>query len=120
MGADLSKDLTRIAVFALLCSVAAACAQPREDARGADRARDCELRVIASLPSAPDAALLADLGRSSGSRLELASAIGANLYALTLTTAGPAEQCRAAMERLRRDARVRSVEVDARREIHGP
>lgn len=100
----------------LLASAAAACAHPRADVAVAATAM-CNLQVIVALDAAPDAALLADLSRVSGARLELIRAMTSNLYLLALEAQGDDSECRAAMERLRGDPRVRSVDVDARRKI---
>jgi hypothetical protein len=76
--------------------------------------------VIVALNAAPDGALLADLSRVSGARLELVRSMASNLYLLTLEAPGADAGCRAAMERLRGDPRVRSADVDARRKIQQP
>src|SRR5262252_268762 len=94
--------------LALGCA-AAACAQPRDIAQIAPT--DCSMRVIAALNDAPDDKLLADLSRVSGARLELVRPMASNLYLLTLEAQGADSECRAAMERLRGDPRVKSVDV---------
>ncbi len=73
--------------------------------------------MIVALDMAPDAALIADLSRVSGARLELIRTMTSNLYLLALEAQGDDSECKAAMERLRGDPRVRSVDVDARRKI---
>jgi hypothetical protein len=103
----------------LVGGAAAACAQPREDASHAD-APQCNLRVIVALDGEPTEALLGDLSRASGAKLELVRNMTTNLHLLALTATGPESQCSAAMERLRADPRVRSVDVDQRRQIHQP
>jgi hypothetical protein len=75
------------------------------------------LRVIVGLDVVPDAALLADLSRTSGARLELIRPMTANLNLIALEAQGDDSECKAALERLRGDPRVRSVDVDARRRI---
>jgi hypothetical protein len=92
---------------------AAACAQPRADVTPSS----CSVRVIVALQSAPADALIADLARVSGARLELVRAMTSNLHLFTLTAAGPERECTAAIERLRGDARVRAVDLDQRREV---
>jgi hypothetical protein len=89
--------------------------QPREVAQAAPST--CSLQVIAALDVAPDDKLLADLSRASGARLTLVRTMTSNLHLLTLEAQGADSECRAAMERLRGDPRVRSVDVDARRRI---
>jgi hypothetical protein len=95
---------------------AAACAQPRADVAEAAPST-CTLRVIVALNAAPDAALLADLSRVSGAHLELIRTMTSNLHLLALEAQGDDSECKAAMERLRGDPRVRSVDVDERRKI---
>ena len=100
----------------VLGAAAAACAQPRSEVAEA-QASTCNLRVIVALDAAPDAALLADLSRVSGAHLELIRSMTSNLHLLALEAQGDDSECKAAMERLRSDPRVRSVDVDARRRI---
>ncbi len=112
----MSVSLPRSVLLLLGCA-AAACAQPRDD-----RAREpsCEVRVIVALQPPPDDALVADLGRVSGARLELVRTMTLNLHLFALTAAGAEPECNAAIERLRRDPRVRSVDLDQRRGIQSP
>ena len=100
----------------LLASAATACAQPRADPPETANSM-CTLNVIVALDAAPDAALLADLSRVSGAHLELIRTMTSNLHLLALEARGDDSECKAAMERLRGDARVRSVDVDSRRKI---
>jgi hypothetical protein len=102
----------------VLGCAAAACVQPREVAQAVPS--DCSLQVIVALDAAPDDKLLADLSRVSGARLELIRTMTSNLHLLALEAQGADSECRAAMERLRGDPRVRSVDVDARRKIQQP
>lgn len=74
--------------------------------------------MIARFAAQPDAALLADLGRTNEVVLEPLGAISDELRAYRLQAVGPQDDCSAAIERLRRDDRVRSIELDARRELH--
>jgi hypothetical protein len=92
--------------------------QPREVAQAAPST--CSLNVIVALNDAPDDKLLADLSRVSGARLELIRTMPSNLHLLSLEAQGADSECRAAMERLRGDPRVRSADVDARRKIQQP
>jgi hypothetical protein len=78
----------------------------------------CSVRVIVRLASEPDAPLLADLERANAVALDPVSSITSDLRVYTLRASGSDDDCAAAIERLRRDARVRSVDVDARRELH--
>jgi hypothetical protein len=78
------------------------------------------MNVIVALTDSPDDKLLADLSRVSGARLELIRTMTSNLHLLSLEAQGADSECRAAMERLRGDPRVRSVDIDERRKIHQP
>jgi hypothetical protein len=108
--------LLRCTLLALGCA-AGACAQPREDQASTP---GCSVRVIVTLQPAPDAALVADLGRVSGARLELVRTMTSNLHLFSIDAPGSASECDAAIERLRRDPRVRAVDLDQRREIQSP
>ena len=101
----------------VLAFAAAACAQPRPDVPQTATST-CNLQVIVALDAAPDAALLADLSRVSGAHLALIRNMTSNLHLLALEAQGDDSECKAAMERLRGDVRVRSVDVDERRKIH--
>lgn len=79
---------------------------------------ECSVQVIVRHAAEPDAALLADLGRTNELELEPVGVITRDLRVYTLRTVGTNEDCIAAMYRLRRDERVRSVDLDARRGLH--
>ena len=104
----------RALLSVLLAVAATACAQ-QAGRRTADAG--CELPVIVAFASPPNDALLAELGRNAGVRLEGATSLTANIYALTLRADGGATACRDAVQTLRADARVRSVDLDERRQI---
>lgn len=115
-----SRRRARFAIWVAVLGVGAAAActgrSERELAQAGAEPGTCALRLIVGLEGAPDRALLADLGRASGARLEIVSVISPDrLYVLSLTADGAASECGAAADRLRRDARVRSVDVDTRR-----
>jgi hypothetical protein len=81
----------------------------------------CRLRLIVGLDKAPDEALIGELERASGARLELLSVISPDrLYVLSLSADGPASECAMATERLRDAPLVRSVDVDVRRQHNAP
>lgn len=105
--------LPRLALVLLSCATAA-CAQPRDDAR---EPAGCSVQVIVALQQGPVPSLVAELGRASGARLELVRTMTTNLHLFSLTAAGAEAECMAAIERLRRDPRVRSVDLDQRRQI---
>lgn len=104
-----------VLTLALGCA-AGACVQPRAEVAQAAPST-CMLNVIVALDAVPDAALLADLSRVSGAHLVLIRTMTSNLHLLALEAPGDDSECKAAMERLRGDPRVRSVDVDSRRKI---
>jgi hypothetical protein len=89
------------------------------------------VRLIVGLDGRLDDELLAELEQTSGARLSLVGVVkpGA-LYVLSLGMDAPStdpteasgvqSECAAAAERLRHDPRVRSVDVDARRQPQRP
>lgn len=113
-----SHGSSRAAVAFVTLAVACAIGGCRE--RGVDSAlaqnEDCS--VIARFTTEPDDALLADLERINSVELEPLGAITDDLRVYRLHAVGSDDGCSAAIERLRRDARVRSVDLDARRELH--
>jgi hypothetical protein len=62
--------------------------------------------------------LVADLARAADVQLTFVSVIARNLYLFALSGSGGDADCRRALERLRQDARVRSVDIDERRQHH--
>jgi hypothetical protein len=105
--------LPRVALVLLSCT-AAACAQPRSDAR---EAAGCSVQAIVALQVEPVPSVVADLGRASGARLELVRSMTTNLHLFSITAPGTETDCIAAIERLRQDSRVRSVDLDQQRQI---
>jgi hypothetical protein len=101
-------------MLVLLGCAATACAQPRSDAR---EPAGCSVQVIVALQLDPVPLLVADLGRASGARLELVRTMTSNLHLFSLSASGVETECWAAIERLRGDPRVRSVDLDQRRRI---
>ncbi|HZF31455.1 MAG TPA: hypothetical protein VE907_20230 [Gammaproteobacteria bacterium] len=101
-------------LLSVLLAATTACAQ--QGARQTAEA-GCALSVIVAFASPPDDALLADLGRGAGVRLEGATSLTTNIYSLTLRADGAEAVCRDAVQRLRADPRVRSVDLDERRQI---
>jgi hypothetical protein len=104
--------LPRLALVLLSCCTAA-CAQPRGDA---SEPTGCSVQAIVALQGDPVPALVEDLGRASGARLELVRTMTSNLHLFSLMAPWPEADCVAAVERLRRDPRVRSVDLDQRRQ----
>jgi hypothetical protein len=109
------------AVLVPLALVACAARTSAADPASA-RPGGCETRVIvafaAEMQHAPDDRFVADLGRAADVQLTFVSVLARNLYLFTLSGSSGDVDCRPALERLRQDARVRSVEVDERRQHH--
>lgn len=78
----------------------------------------CSVNVLVRFAAEPDAALLADLERTHSLELQPRGAITRDLGVYSLRAVGPEDACDAAMRRLQRDERVRSVDLDAQRELH--
>jgi hypothetical protein len=74
--------------------------------------------VIVRFATEPDGALLADIERRNALELEPLDTIVNDLRTYTLRAAGSDDDCAAALDRLWRDERVRSVDIDARRQLH--
>lgn len=79
---------------------------------------ECSVQVIVRHAAEPDSALLAELERQNALTLEPVGVITRDLRVYTLRAGGTNADCIAAIERLRRDDRVRSVDLDARRGLH--
>ena len=76
------------------------------------------MQVIVRHAAEPDSALLADLERANALELEPVGLITRDVRVYTLRAAGTNDDCLAAIDRLRRDGRVGSVDLDQRRELH--
>ncbi|HEY3515987.1 MAG TPA: hypothetical protein VGL98_02990 [Gammaproteobacteria bacterium] len=101
--------------LAVACSLTA-CSGAVETALAQER--KCSVQVIVRHAAEPDSALLADLGRTNALELEPVGVITRDVRVYTLRAPGTNDDCIAAMDRLRRDERVRSVDLDARRGVH--
>ena len=101
-----------LAPFAIACSITACSAQVDTALAASD---ECAVQVIVRHAAEPDSALLADLGRRNELELEPVGVITRDLRVYTLRAVGSNDDCMAAMYRLRRDERVRSVDLDVRR-----
>ena len=115
-----SQAGSAIRAFALAATAACAlcgCRERNGHAALAD-AEECSVRVIVGFATAVDDALLADLERTNAFDLEPLEPISNDLRAYTLRAAAANDGCAAAIDRLRGDERVRSVDLDSRREIH--
>jgi hypothetical protein len=83
----------------------------------------CEQRIIVSFQHdpgrAPDASFVTDLARATRVQLTFLRLAGPNLYVFSLSTSDPDPRCAAAIDRLRKDARIRSVDLDQQRRVQG-
>jgi hypothetical protein len=88
----------------------------------AARAGYCNIRVIVAfspaMARAPDDGFLKDVARAAGVELVFVSTIAPNLHVFTLSAADGESGCHGVVEGLRRDSRVRSVDIDTRRQHH--
>ncbi len=110
------RRLSRPPLLAALAACAAACA-----AHGRVAQAECRLRLVVGLDQVPDAALVRELARESGARLDVMSSIApGRLYAMSLVHTGAAPDCEEAVRRLRAAPHVRSVELDQHRKHHAP
>jgi hypothetical protein len=100
----------------LVSAPVAACFGQQDERPSA--AEECETRVIVGLEGAPNEELISDLAESVRARLMVVETVTTNLHVLDLRAAGADAECSAAIERLRADPRVRSVDVDVRRQAH--
>jgi hypothetical protein len=108
----------------LAAIVVAACASDTTASKPeALAANACSAQVIVTLAETtapePDGALIADLADTARVRLTFLRSAGPGMHVFTLRADDPDPTCDAAMERLRRDPRVRSVEIDEHRVRHG-
>src|SRR5262245_10489838 len=78
-------------------------------------ARDCSARIVVGFRAPAEPAAISDLGSTHSLTLTIVSRLLPDLYVLDLGASGGDAACAAAIEQLRADARVRSVDLDARR-----
>jgi hypothetical protein len=82
----------------------------------------CSSRIIVTLVQRldgdPDDAFVSSLAAAAGIQLAYLWSAGPGLYVFALSGSESDSRCHDSMERLRRDPRVRSVEIDARRKPH--
>jgi hypothetical protein len=118
VGTAASHRRTRATIA--LATLAVACAIGGCHESGADPAlaQNADCSVIARFVTEPDGALLADLERTNAVEIEPLGAITDDLRMYRLHVVGADDDCMAVIERLRRDTRVRSIELDRRRELH--
>jgi hypothetical protein len=107
----------------MLASLPVAACALRAPAVGIEPSSErCTVRVIIAfspeMQRAPDDRFLSELGRTADAELRFVSTIAPNLHLFTLSAAGGASRCHDALERLRHDSRVRSADLDERRQHH--
>ena len=93
---------------------------PSRPTAGVPGAGTCALQVIVSFApgvhTPPEDGLMKDLSRVSGVNLVYLRSVNPELHLFSLSAVG--DDCGKAVERLRSDPRVRSVDVDQRRQHH--
>jgi len=87
------------------------CAEPRAAPAA------CEARIIVDFVSATEPEVIATVARDHSLTLGIVRRPLANVYVLDLA-AEPTKTCDDALASLRADARIRSADVDARRQAH--
>jgi hypothetical protein len=103
----------RLSAWLAIAMCAQACAQaPRQPSAAA---RDCSARIVVGFRAPAEPASISDLAASLSLTLSIVSRLLPDLYVLDLGARGGDTACAAALEQLRADQRVRSVELDARR-----
>ena len=102
--------------------VVAACTGRTPAAEPVTPAGGCSIRVIVAfspeMAHASDDSVLKDVAHGAGVELVFVRTIASNLHVFTLSAADGESGCHHAVERLRRDVRVRSVDIDTRRQHH--
>lgn len=106
----------KIPAMWLLVWAASACVQTRADVTPSPTAA-CTARLIVRFADERGVPAWDTLSNAVGAQIVARSTIGAALYAVDLSVAGPQADCDAATERLRRLPEVRYVELDRRRRI---
>jgi hypothetical protein len=100
-----------------------ACAAPVDQPANlpADRVNACHTRVVItfaeSLGERPADDFVMEISRAANVMLVFVRAAGAGLYVFQLDADDSDESCSLALARLRRDERVRSVDLDQRRHV---
>jgi hypothetical protein len=109
-------------IAALSGALLAACAAPVDGTSDATAA-GCTMQVIVSLATPvegePDAALVDDLERVGRLRLAYLRSVTAGMHVFELSADDADPDCVGALDRLRADPRIRSVEPDRRRRPQG-
>jgi hypothetical protein len=86
-----------------------------------DRDNSCHARILVTFSSevretGPDHAQLQDIATGANVSLTYLRSESRQVYLLMLTTGEPDPDCQRALGRLRNDSRIRSADLDARRQ----
>ena len=120
--AEVASLLGRWAALVLLVSLVGCAARSAPAAVPDEDGADCSLRILASFsPSnalnAPDAAFLQKLSHDTGVELTYVRSLTPSLHVLVLSADDADDpDCQRALGRLRSDRRVRSADIDQRRQ----
>jgi len=120
--AEVASLLGRWAALVLLVSLVGCAARSTPAAVPDEDGADCSLRILASFsPSnalnAPDAAFLQKLSHDTGVELTYVRSLTPSLHVLVLSADDADDpDCQRALGRLRSDPRVRSADIDQRRQ----
>lgn len=106
----------RLGAWLAVASFAQACAPLPQQAAAA--AGGCNARIIVGFHAPADSVAIATLATSHSLALAIVERLLPDLYVLDLGAPDGDPACQTALERLRGDTRVRSVELDARRAPH--
>ncbi len=118
---SMSHSATRTSLtFGLLApALLAACTHVTDNRQSVARDDSCTTRVIVGfeqdLGPAPSTELISDVARAASVELTFVRAVGGGLYVFSLGAVDSDPSCGHALQRLRRDTRIRSVDVDVRR-----
>lgn len=122
MRATLSFAAAPAAILASIAVAACAASVLSRTGRAQSSATICnDARVIVGFmepfDDAPDESFVTGLARSADVQLELVGSIAPDLHVFMLSAR---DDCGSAMQRLRNDSRVRSVDMDTLRTPHAP
>jgi len=109
----------RLGLVSFGLMVAACAASDASQKPGAAHDAACASQVIIVFAQAqaatPDPGLVAQIAQAASVQLSYVRTAGPGLYVFSMSAADADSSCKDALHRLRQDARVRSVDVDARR-----
>ena len=121
--ADDARIRTACAALAVSGLLGACVTEPTSDSPEPIATTACSTQVIVALSEStdpePDAALVADLADTANVRLTFLRSAGPGMHVFSLHADDPEPSCDSALDRLRRDPRVRSIELDEHRVRHG-